>query len=124
VIRQLFQFGFEVPLFFVEKTLPVGDEILKVADLWPVDGRIVNFGDDAVPKGKPNPAGSCIGSSHAILTAMRPSGLGARPSKSLLVGFVSHSMIRLLWIALDLTDTAHLDGDTACALVAHNPILV
>src|ERR1035438_3515730 len=90
VVRQMFQFGLEMTLFVVEKAHAVGDEILQVPELWPVHRRIIDFGDDAVPKGKPDPAGSCISSSHPILSSIRPSGLDARPSKSVhLVGFVS-----------------------------------
>jgi hypothetical protein len=85
----MFQCGLEMTLFLVEKALAVGDEILKVPKLWPVHRRIIDFGDDAIPKGKPDPAGSCIGGSHPILSSMRPSGLDARPSKGLhLIGFV------------------------------------
>ena len=74
----------------MEEALAVGDEILKVPELGPVHRRIIDFGDDAVPEGKPNPAGSCISSSYSILSSMRPSGLDARPSKSLhLVVFAS-----------------------------------
>ena len=67
----------------MEKALAVGDEILEVPELGPVYRRIIDFGDDAVPEGKPNPAGSCISSSHPILSSMRPFGLDARPPKSL-----------------------------------------
>ena len=67
----------------MEKGLAVGDEILKVPELRPVYRRIIDFGDDAVPEGKPNPAGSCISRSPPILSSVRPFGLDARPSKSL-----------------------------------------
>src|ERR1035438_10149407 len=78
VVRQALQFGLEVTLFVMEKAFAVCDEILKVPDLWPVHRRIINFGDDAAPKGKPDPAGSCISSSHAVVSSVRPSRLDAR----------------------------------------------
>src|SRR5579871_4237432 len=89
MVRQIFQFGFEMTLLVMEKALAVCDEILKVPQLWPVHCGIVDFGDDAVPKSKPDPAGSCISSSHAILPSMCPFGLNARPTKGRrLIGFV------------------------------------
>src|ERR1035438_2324460 len=98
VIRQMFQFGREMTLLVVEKALAVGDEILKVAELWPVHRRIIDFGDDAVPKGKPDPAGGGISSSHAILSSMRPPGLNARPPKNQgLIGFVREAHFPILW---------------------------
>jgi hypothetical protein len=83
VVCQTFQCGLEITLFVVEKAGAVGDEILEVPELWPVYRGIVDFGDDTVPKSKPDPAGSCVGSSHSIFSSVGPSGLDARPSKSL-----------------------------------------
>jgi len=83
VVGQAFQFGLKITLFVVKKALAVGDEILKVPELRPVHRWIIHFGDDAAPKGKPDPAGSCISSSHPVLSTMRPSGLDARPSEGL-----------------------------------------
>src|SRR5579872_1739511 len=73
-------------LLVVEKTLAVGNQILQVSDLGPVYRRKIDFGYDAVPKRKPDSAGSCIGGSQPVLSPVGPSGLDARPSKSLLVG--------------------------------------
>src|SRR5579872_4049433 len=44
--------------------------------------RIIHFGDDAVPKREPNPAGRGVGSSYSILATVSPFGLDARPSES------------------------------------------
>src|ERR1039458_10570310 len=74
VVRQTFQRGLEIALFVVKEALAVGDQILKVANLWPVHRRIVDFGDDTVPKGKPHPAGSCIGGSYSIRSEERRVG--------------------------------------------------
>ena len=82
-------------LLVVEKALAVGDQILKVADLRPVHRRKIDFGDDAVPERKPDSAGSCIGGSQPILSSVRPAGLDARPSKSLLVGLHYRSQSNL-----------------------------
>jgi hypothetical protein len=92
VVCQTFQCGLEITLFVVEKAGAVGDEILEVPELWPVYRGIVDFGDDSVPKSKPDPAGSCISSPHSIFSSMGPSGLDSRPSKShRLVEFVGEA---------------------------------
>ena len=80
-----------------KKALAVGDEILKVPELRPVHRRIIDFGDDAVPKRKPDPAGRRISGPHPIFSPVRPFGLYARRSKGLrLVGYISkiHFLIR------------------------------
>ena len=97
VSRQMFQAGFEGALFVVEKGRAVGDEILKVPELWTVHRWIVDFCYDPVPEGEPDQAGSRISGSHPILSSMRPSGLDAGRSKSLHpVGYVNkfHFLIR------------------------------
>ena len=45
----------------MKESLSIGDEILKIADLRVIYRRIIDLGDDAVPKREPNPAGSrCV----------------------------------------------------------------
>lgn len=40
-------------LLFVEERETVADQVLEVADLRPIDGREIDFGDDAVPQREP-----------------------------------------------------------------------
>ena len=74
--------GFQIALFFMEKSLSIRDETLQVADLWVIDSRIINFSDYAVPQGEPNSARSCIRRPHSIFVAVSPSWLDARSSES------------------------------------------
>jgi hypothetical protein len=45
----MFQCGVEIAFFVIEKAFAVSDEILKIPELWPVNSRIIDFGDDSVP---------------------------------------------------------------------------
>ena len=74
--------GFQVALFFMEKSLSIRDEALQVSDLWVIHCRIVDFRDDAIPQGEPDSARSCISRSHSVFVAMSPSWLDARSSES------------------------------------------
>jgi hypothetical protein len=69
-------------LLFMEETLAIGDQKLKVANLGPVDRGVIRFRDYAIPKGEPYPAGGRVRGAHTILSALRPSGLDARPPES------------------------------------------
>ena len=40
--------------FVAEESFPVGDEVLQIADLRPIDGRIVDLVQDALGDGKPD----------------------------------------------------------------------
>jgi hypothetical protein len=95
VITQLFYSGLKIALLVVEEALAVGDEILKVPKLWPVHRRIIHFGDDAIPKCKPDPAGSRISRSEPIFASVSPFGLDARPSKCLRLVRGAHEFIVL-----------------------------
>src|ERR1017187_1198163 len=76
--------------FFMEESLPVSDEILKVADLWMIHCRIIDFRDDTVPQGEPDSAGSRVSGSHPVFISVGPSRLDARPSKSCIAGIWFH----------------------------------
>lgn len=69
----------KVSLFFLKESLSVGDEILKITNLRVIYRRIIDLGDDAVPKRELDPAGSGVGCANPVFTAMRPFGLDARP---------------------------------------------
>ena len=61
-----------MPLFFMEKAAAIGDEQLKVSKLGAVDSRVVDFGNDAVPDRKPNPARRRISRADSVFASMRP----------------------------------------------------
>ena len=65
----------QIALFFVAKRLPVADQELKIACVWLVDGRVVNFVDDAVAKREPEPAARMISGAETFFGAGRPTWL-------------------------------------------------
>ncbi len=65
----------------MEEALAVGDQVLKVAQLRPVHGWVIDFGDDAIPKRKPDLAGSRVCGSDAVFSAMGPTGMNPGMSK-------------------------------------------
>src|SRR5579863_10649953 len=71
----------EVTLLVVKETLTIGNQVLKVAELRPIHRRIIDFGDDAIPKRKPDLAGSCIRSSYSVFASMCPPGMNPGLSK-------------------------------------------
>jgi hypothetical protein len=71
----------EVTLLVVKETLTIGDQVLKVAELRPIHRWIIDFSDDAVPKRKPDSAGSCIRSPYSVFASMGPSGTNPGLSK-------------------------------------------
>jgi hypothetical protein len=74
----------------MEKGLAVGNEILEIAQLRPVDGRIVDLRNDAVPDGEPEVAGRRVRGAYAGLVAMRPSGFDPRLAKDFLANDFLH----------------------------------
>src|SRR6185437_14972980 len=71
----------QIALFLMEESLAVGNEILEIAKLRPVDGRVVDLRDDAVPDGEPKMTGRTVRCPYAGFVAVRPSGLDAGFSK-------------------------------------------
>ena len=69
----------------MEEGPAVGNEILEIAKLRSVDGRVVDFRDDAVPGGEPKMAGRRVRCAYAGLVAMCPSGFDPRLTKSSLL---------------------------------------
>src|SRR5579864_1359382 len=76
--------------FFMEESLPIRDEILKVSDLWVIHCWIIDFRDDTVPQGEPDSAGSRVSGSQPVFISVGPSRLDARPSESSIAGFWFH----------------------------------
>src|SRR6476646_1792940 len=78
----------------MEERLAISDEILKVTELWLIDGRIIGLSDDAIPKCKPDAAGCRVGGPNPILSSVSPSGLDAWVSESFVC--VARFHLRLL----------------------------
>src|SRR5579872_3157487 len=77
-------------LFFMEKSLPICDEILKVSDLGMIYCRVIDFRDDTVPQGEPDSARRRVSGSHPVFIPMGPSRFDARPSESCVAMFWFH----------------------------------
>ena len=58
--------------FVTEEGFAIGDEILQVADLRPINGRVVDLVDDTFGNGEPDPAQSRVSGPHSVLVAPRP----------------------------------------------------
>ena len=65
----------------MEKALSVSNQVLKIAELRPVDRWVIDLRDDSVPKREPDLAGSCVRGSDPVFAAMSPSGMNSRVSK-------------------------------------------
>ena len=81
----------------MEESLTVGNEILEIAKLRPVDGRVVDFRYDAVPDGEPEMAGSAVRCAHPGFIAVRPSGFDSRLAKSVPANDCLHSYASFLY---------------------------
>ena len=68
--------------FVAEEGFSVGDQILQIADLRPIDGRVVDLVQDALGDGKPDPAQSRVSSAHAFFVTARPARFDARTAGS------------------------------------------
>jgi len=64
--------------FIAEEGFPVGDEVLQIADLWPIDGRIVDLVQDALGDGEPDPAQSRVSGAHPVFVTACPAGFDPR----------------------------------------------
>jgi hypothetical protein len=51
-----FHLRLKMTLFFMEERLPIGNQVLKVANLRTVKCGVIGFGDNAIPKGEPETA--------------------------------------------------------------------
>ena len=71
-VRKLLELAVEVPPLVVKKRLAVGDQVLQVANLRPVDRRVVDFADDARGQREPDAARGRIGRADRLLVAARP----------------------------------------------------
>ena len=74
--RKLFELAVEVPPLVVKKRTAVGDQVLQVADLRPVDRRVIDLADDARGQREPDAARRRIG--RADGRACRCASSGAR----------------------------------------------
>jgi hypothetical protein len=91
MVGETFRHGRKMTLLLVEETLPVRDEELEVPELRPVDGGVVDLGDDPVPDREPEPAGAGVGRADAVFRAVGPSRRDPRPSERLFpIGILPH----------------------------------
>ena len=58
--------------FIVEQSLPIGDQVLQVSDLRPVDRRVVHLVEDALGNGEPAPAQGRVRGPYTVLVAAGP----------------------------------------------------
>ena len=63
--------------FVVKEGFAVGDEVLEVADLRPVNGRVVDLVENAFGNGEPDPAQSRVSGPYPVLVAARPARFDA-----------------------------------------------
>src|SRR5689334_23936576 len=59
----------------VEEGLPVADEVLQVAYLRLIDGRVVDLVQDTLGDGEPDPAQRRVRGPYPVLVAAGPAGL-------------------------------------------------
>ena len=64
----------QVALFLVAKCFPVADQELKIARVRLVNGRVVDFVDDAMAEREPDPAARMISGAETFLGAGGPAG--------------------------------------------------
>src|SRR5689334_15462765 len=86
----------QVALFLVAKRCSVADEKLKIACIGLVDGRVIDFIDDAVAEREPNPTARMIRSAQTLLGAGGPAGLNSRGTKGNAVSTWIHLSNHLL----------------------------
>lgn len=75
MVREALHLNGEIALLVVEERLAIADEILKIADLWPVYSRVVDLGNNAVPDREPETTGGRVRGAYYCLVAMGPAGL-------------------------------------------------
>ena len=83
VIGDALDRNLEIALLLVKERTAVGYKILQIANLRPINRRIVDFGDNPIPNREPEMAGCRVCRADSILVAMRPTGLNAWFSKRL-----------------------------------------
>ena len=96
----------KMALLFVKESLAVRNQVLKVANLRPVDGRVIHLRDDAVPDREPQMAGGGVGCTDASLVAMCPAWLVPRFPKGFLAANFLHCDTSLLSAATCGLDSA------------------
>jgi hypothetical protein len=77
--------AFEILRLLMKEGLPIGKKKLDITHLGHINSRVIDRRDDAVPDGKPDPAGSRVGCADPILVAVRPTGLQTRPAKCVII---------------------------------------
>src|ERR1051326_3504138 len=70
-------FALKIAFLFVKEGFAISNQELGITNLRTVDGRVIDFCEDAHRHGKPDPAGGRICSSNAIFRAGSPCGIDA-----------------------------------------------
>ncbi len=68
--------------FVVEESLAVGDQVLQIADLRPIDGRIINLIENTLGNGEPHATQGGVGGAYTVLVAASPAGFDPRTTGS------------------------------------------
>jgi hypothetical protein len=71
----------EVALFFVAEVFAIGDQEVEFARVRRVDGRTIDFADNALGKSKPEPAAGVVSSADTVLGRAAPEGLRSRRTR-------------------------------------------
>jgi len=71
----------EVSLLFVKQGLSIRYQVLQVADLGTIRGRVKDLSDHSLEESEPNSAVTGIGCAHPVFVAMRPFGVNPGLSK-------------------------------------------
>jgi hypothetical protein len=79
----------KIALLFMEESLSVGNEILEIAELRTIHGRVIGLSDNAIPDREPKMAGGGICGTYAGFVAMCP----ARPNTWLAESFLTNNFL-------------------------------
>jgi len=75
----------QILCLLMKEGLTISKKELDVPHLGHVNGWVIDLGDDTVPDGKPDPAGSRVGRADPILVAVRPTRLQTRPAEGVII---------------------------------------
>src|SRR5256886_5703387 len=78
MVRQRIQTRYQVFSLVMKERVTIGNQVLQVAQLWPVDGGEVGFRDDAEGERVPKPAAGRISGADAVFGAAGPARFDAR----------------------------------------------
>src|SRR6202041_3426215 len=83
--RHALNAGLQILCLLMKEGLSITKKKLDVPHLRRVNSRVIDLGDNTVPDGKPDPAGSRVGCADPILVAVSPTGLQTRPAEGVII---------------------------------------